>query len=267
MGFVKSYEEIVGNATESADFHEAEMLMAVWETTPEAVDKLIPAPLKPVESPLVLAFVANYPSTNFSVPYSESALFLRASFEGQEGLYCLAMPVTDDMAMAGGREIFGYPKKMANIKLKRDDNTAEGWTERHGTRFMKIRADLTGKINDASAMEKILSFGFNLEGEYSDQAFNFKHFPSPQAGEAFDYPPRLIQQEVVFRPKEFIFAEVEVELIPSEFDPWSEVPVQKMLGGIYTVGNNSMLKAKMVAEVDSFEFAPHAFLKWEWTRS
>ena len=47
--FVKSYEEIVGNATESADFYEAEMLMAVWETTPEAVDKLLPAPLKPVE--------------------------------------------------------------------------------------------------------------------------------------------------------------------------------------------------------------------------
>ena len=53
----------------------------------------------------------------------------------------------------------------------------------------------------------------------------------------------------------------------SEFDPWSDVPVQKMLGGIYTVGNNSMLKAKVVAEVDSVEFAPHAFLKWEWARS
>ena len=97
---------------------------------------------------------------------------------------------------------------------------------------MKIRADLTGKINDASAMEKILSFGFNPEGEHSDQAFNFKHFPSPQAGETFDYPPRLIQQEVVFRPKEFIFAEAEVELTPSEFDPWSDVPVQKILGVI-----------------------------------
>ena len=57
MGFVKSYEEIVGNATESADFYDGEMLMAVWETRPEAVDKLLPPPL-----------------------------FLRASFEEQEGL-------------------------------------------------------------------------------------------------------------------------------------------------------------------------------------
>ncbi len=35
---------------------------------------------------------------------SESALFLRASVEEQEGLYCLAVPVTDDMAMARGDE-------------------------------------------------------------------------------------------------------------------------------------------------------------------
>jgi len=35
---------------------------------------------------------------------AESALFLRASVEEQEGLYCLAVPVTDDMAMARGDE-------------------------------------------------------------------------------------------------------------------------------------------------------------------
>ena len=33
----------------------------------------------------------------------------------------LSMPVTSDMAMAGGREIFGFPKKMADISLQ------EGW--------------------------------------------------------------------------------------------------------------------------------------------
>ncbi len=30
-------------------------------------------------------------------------------------MYCLSMPVDDDMAMAGGREAFGYPKKMAEV--------------------------------------------------------------------------------------------------------------------------------------------------------
>ena len=107
MSFVKTYEEILGNSPANGDFYDAEMLTVVWETAPEAIEKLLPPPLKPAQKPVVLAFVANYPSTNFSVPYFESALLIRASFEGTEGFYCLAMPVTNDMAMAGGREIWG----------------------------------------------------------------------------------------------------------------------------------------------------------------
>jgi acetoacetate decarboxylase len=172
------------------------------------------------------------------------------------------------MAMAGGREIWGYPKKIANIALQREGDTVEGWTERHGIQFMKVKANLSGKINDNSAMDEMLSLGLNPEGEYSTLAFNFKHSPSPVEGEIFDYPPRLIQGETVFKPKTFIFAEVEIELTPSEFDPWHEVPVERMLGGFYSEGDNSMLNdGKVLAEVDSLEFAPYAFLKWEWKKS
>jgi acetoacetate decarboxylase len=151
--------------------------------------------------------------------------------------------------------------------LQREGDTVESCTERHGIQFMKVKANLTGKINDNSAMDELLSLGLNPEGEYSNLAFNFKHSPSPVASEAFDYSPRLIQGETVFRPKTFIFAEVEIALTPSEFDPWHEVPVERMLGGFYSVSDNSMLNdGKVMAEVDSIEFAPYAFLKWEWSK-
>jgi acetoacetate decarboxylase len=39
--------------------------------------------------------------------------------------------------------------------------------------------------------------------------------------------------------------------------------VVKLLGAIYTKGNNSMRKGKVVAEVDPVSFAPYAFLKWD----
>ena len=78
MSFVKTYEEIIGNSPESGDFRDAEMLTLVWETTPEAIQKLLPPPLKPAQKPVALAFVANYPSTNFSLPYQESALLIRS---------------------------------------------------------------------------------------------------------------------------------------------------------------------------------------------
>jgi hypothetical protein len=40
MSFVKTYEEILGNSPASGDFYDAEMLTLVWETTPEAIEKL-----------------------------------------------------------------------------------------------------------------------------------------------------------------------------------------------------------------------------------
>lgn len=267
-GFVKSYRQVMSVGKGTADFYDAEMITVIWETSPEAIEKLLPPPLKPTALPIVMAFVANYPATNFSLPYSESALLVRASFEGQEGSYCLSMPVTDDMAMAGGREIYGYPKKMANIVLRKEGDVVEGWTERHGIRFMKIKARLTGKMNDSAGADLLRSLGLGITaGQTSSTiAYNFKHFPSPEGG-GFDYAPRLIKGEVVFRPKTLALAEAEIDLVPSEFDPWHTLPVKRMIGGFYSVGHNTMEKGSVVAEVNPIRFAPYALLKWEWPSS
>jgi len=262
MGFVKSFQEIMANTRATADFYDAKMLMVFWETRPEIVARLLPSPLKPAQKPIAMAFVAHYPETNFDVTYHESALFVRAAYKGEEGSYCLAMPVTSDMAMAGGREVFGFPKKMADISFTIQGDTLHGWTERRGVRFMEIKARLTGNFNDADAQELLMSQGIEDDGTMKGISYNFKQFPAPEGG-AFDYNPRLVRQETIFRPKEVKFGEAEIVLKPSDYDPWSEVEVVKMLGAVYTVGDNSMLGGRVVADVEPMQFAPYAFLKWD----
>lgn len=256
-GFVKSYKGLMSRGRPTADFTDAEMLWLVWETTPEAISTLLPPPLKPAAKPVALAFLANYPSTNFSVPYKESALLIRASYKGSEGYYCLSMPVTDDMAMAGGREGWGYPKKMANISFSRTGDSAEGYTERHGIKFMQVKAKLTNKVNDDNAaLDELLALGINPNGEFSDRSFLFKHSPSPVANGIFDYPPLLVEGFTRMRPKTFLWAETEIDITASKFDPWGEVPVERMLGGFYCVGDNSMLHGKVLQKVNALEFLP-----------
>ena len=85
MSFVQSFENLMKMTRETYDFYDAEMLTVIWETKPEIVKRLLPPPLKPGKMPLAVAFVANYPKTNFGVTYLESALFLRAEFNGEEG--------------------------------------------------------------------------------------------------------------------------------------------------------------------------------------
>ena len=56
-------------------------------------------------------------------------------------MYCLSMPVDDDMAMAGGREVFGYPKKMAeSITLREEGSTVIGSAVRKGTEILASRS-------------------------------------------------------------------------------------------------------------------------------
>jgi hypothetical protein len=49
----------------------------------------------------------------------------------------------------------------------------------------------------------------------------------------------------------------------SEYDPWAEVEIVQELGGVYMVGNNTMLRGEVVAEVDPAAFEPYAWLKWD----
>lgn len=262
MGFVKSNSELKTTARGKGglyEFYDAEMLVVMWETKPEIIERLLPPPLKPTERPLVTAFLAYYPKTNFGPFYYEGALFLRAQFDDTEGNYCLAMPVTRDSAMAGGREEFGYPKKIATIQFEHSGQSVHGYVERHGLRFFEVRANLTGQTNTEEFQNIVIS----ETSEEGAVAYNFKHFFAPGTI-GFDYRPRLVRERTIFRPTVAEWGEAEIFLAHSVHDPWAEVEIVRVLGAVYTVGNNTMQRGEVVAEVDPVAFEPYAYLKWDW---
>jgi len=255
MGFVKTLHEIAGMHRETYDFFDAEMLTVFFETSSEIIERLLPPPLEPVSVPLGFAFTANYPKTNFGVDYRESGLFVQASFKGEEGSYCLAMPVSNDMAMIGGREMFGYPKKIGEIGLTRRGKRMQGWTERRGFRFLEMAVNLTGTFNVPEVQS-----AFTPTAEAHAIIYNFKYFPAPD-GAGFDYHPRLVREVVVMRPKSVEVGEAELFLRSSQWDPWGDVEPVRVLGAVYSIGDNSMLKGSVVAEADPAAFLPFITMK------
>ncbi|WP_168734262.1 acetoacetate decarboxylase family protein [Pseudothauera nasutitermitis] len=262
MSFVKTIDEIESKKRESVDFFGAEMLTVAWETRPEIIERLLPAPLKPAAAPLAFAFIGWYPATNFGVTYHEAALFVRASYNGEEGNYCLSMPVDNDIAMAGGREVFGFPKKMATFHFAKEGARVQGWVERKGHRFVELSADLDAPFNDAEAMQQFMLSTSTADGKVRGLSYNVKHFITPDSS-GFEFSPRLVRQETVIHPKALQVGKATVNLAFSLDDPWAEVEVVKILGAMYTVGDNAMLKGSVVAEIDPDNFRPHAFLKWD----
>lgn len=257
MGFVKSMEKVSEILQNRGEFYDAEVLTVYFETKPEIVKRLLPSPLEPAVLPVGAAFIANYPKTNFGVTYLESALFLLAQHNGEEGAYCLSMPVTNDIALILGRETFGYPKKMADIGFEREGEAIRGWTERHGIRFFEVKAKLNGKFNDVGVQQMINE---QMKSKPNVTVFNFKYFQAPER-EGFDYNPRLIKEVIERRPKTIEMGEAELTFRPSEHDPWFDVKIVRVYGAVYTIGNNKMLPGSVVAEVDPSEFMPYAFMK------
>lgn len=106
----------------------------------------------------------------------------------------------DDMAMAGGREVFGYPKKMAeSITLSEEGSTVIGSVVRKGTEILRIELD----PNTTEGVEKLAMAGVPDPEDprsFTVTANMFKHFMSPTM-RGFDYVPRLVAEPVVLRPR------------------------------------------------------------------
>ncbi|MBU3183496.1 acetoacetate decarboxylase family protein [Clostridium estertheticum] len=256
--FIKDPNDIKKYCSKPTTFYNAQMLTAYWETKPEIIARLLPAPLKPAKRPLVSAFVANYPRTNFCAAYKETALLILADYNGQIGTYCISMQVSDGMAMALGREIYGFPKKLAEIKFKREGDTVNGSVSRNGIEFFSLKANLNEKFNDIDG-KKIIGDNYgNILPIY-----NYKYSKSPD-GSGFDLKPRLIEQGETMDTTLFKNGEVEMNLKDSPHDPWAELEVVKMLGCTYTEGTTVLLRGKVLEEVDPMAFIPYSNTRWDW---
>ena len=131
------------------EFVNAEILFATYMTDESSLKEIIPKPLSPTKTPLASVLVARYPEpeTNFGCVYNEGALFLHCEYKKERGLYCLSMPVDDDMAMIGAREQYGYPKKMADkITLEKAQNRVVGSVIRKKEEILRIECELKQEV-------------------------------------------------------------------------------------------------------------------------
>lgn len=244
------------------EFTNVNMLSVLWETKPEIVERILPPPLEPAEYPLATAFIATYEKTNQGLPYTESDFFLRVKYKEEYGNYHLAMHVTDDRAMIGGREICGFPKKMANIELHINGDEMWGFSERAGTRYYEVKAKFGDGFNEpdicAREVSKLLPSKNNPTVNY-----NFKYF-SNASKTGFAFKPRLVRQTTAIRPTNFKMGKAEIKLASSHHDPWGEIEVVKVLGALFLESNNTMDPGEVVAEVDPEEFLPYSYQQNDW---
>jgi acetoacetate decarboxylase len=106
-------------------FVDREFLIVTYRTDPAVLASVIPAPLEMTDPIVKFEFIRMPNSTGFG-DYTEAGQVIPVRFRGTEGGYVHAMFLDDMAPIAGGREIWGFPKKLASPVLRVEKDTIGG---------------------------------------------------------------------------------------------------------------------------------------------
>ncbi len=97
-------------------FINREFMIITYRTDIDRLRAVVPEPLE-VDEPLVkYEFIRMPDSTGFG-DYTETGQVIPVKYRGRKGGYTHCMFLNDEPPIAGGRELWGFPKKLANPTL------------------------------------------------------------------------------------------------------------------------------------------------------
>ncbi|MDE2229372.1 MAG: acetoacetate decarboxylase [Alphaproteobacteria bacterium] len=137
-------------------FVDREFLIITYRTDPERLRRLVPEPLE-VDEPLVkFEFIRMPDSTGFG-DYTESGQVVPVSFQGRKGGYSHCMFLNDHPPIAGGRELWGFPKKLADPSLKAEIDELVGTLDYGPVRIATATMGYKHKQADLAAVKTALA--------------------------------------------------------------------------------------------------------------
>jgi acetoacetate decarboxylase len=226
-------------------FTSARLLTAAYLSDPGSVSASLPKGFEPGDQPLVVTFVAEYPQTNFGSFYHEAAILVSCKFRGEGGSLCLGMVVDDDVALILGREVFGYPKKLASIELRIELNKAHASVTRRGVQFLEIDAELSSPIE-------------NPQMPALGPTFLVKAFPAADLT-GFEWKPKVVKSSLSSKVRTFRPAsKIDLALRESELDRWAAFPVKEVLFGGLLEADMTMAPGVIAGELDETAWLPFA---------
>jgi acetoacetate decarboxylase len=106
-------------------FFNREYFVITYKTDPEALAAVVPEPLEVTEPVVKYEFIRMPDSTGFG-DYTETGQVIPVRYKGEVGTYTHAMYLDDDAPIAGGRELWGFPKKLAKPKIEVESDVLVG---------------------------------------------------------------------------------------------------------------------------------------------
>jgi acetoacetate decarboxylase len=126
------------------EYRRARMVTCLLEGA--APRDVLPAGLDLPESPSRAVVFADYPDTTIG-PYREVVVLAGADRQGAPGMFCPLIYVDADAALCAGREIWGFPKKLAHIELEQDGNEVRARLVRGGVELLSLNGTIEEHVD------------------------------------------------------------------------------------------------------------------------
>lgn len=198
---------------------------AIWinyETDEETALDQLPEGLELPDQAIATLIIARYPFSTLGV-YEEAILAIQGIWKGEQKFYIPHIVVNSDVPLAAGREIWGFPKKMAQITLEKETDLIWGKVERPRGNLIctaGVRPEKPAEL-EATGTEAWSACLRIIPGVEEESG--------PTAAELVTVPSKLTVHNAWQGPGWIHFGSF------SDIDPWYKLPVKKILDATYYV--------------------------------
>ena len=199
----------------------------LFKTTPETIRRLVPTPLVPNPDSLLFIYIGQF---NVVEPqllsYMEAGIGAPVSFSDTAGQYAICLYLDKTVAIVPGREIYGWPKKDAEISFTEQNEKISARVVREGVRLIDATVHRSERIDP-------------IPERPAAPWFNLKLIPSVKK----NAPPDVMQLTSTLmesETKELYTGSATLKLGSSISDPLEDIPILEILEAKYVTDDFSL---------------------------
>ncbi len=211
-------------------------ISVAFETDSEAALQALPTALALHEPATAVLSFYEYSWTTFG-PYNEAILSLLVEHKGRPMTYIMHIAVTTEPPMLAGREIWGFPKKLAHIEFKSEKDMVYGTLDRPaGVRLASaiVRPERPA-TNGHSSAPPAVSFRLIPSAEENGR---------PVCAEIIETHTEVKVHEAWTGTGSIAFAEC------SRLDPWNRLPVKRVIQASYVLSEMTLGFGKVIDRLE-----------------
>jgi acetoacetate decarboxylase len=203
-------------------FQDNKIIRIFFKTTPELLQELVPKPLAPNQDNLMFIYVGELNIVDM-VSYKEVGIGVPVSFSEKPGNYAVYLYLDKAVPIVGGREIWGFPKKDAEITFEKEDNKISAKIVREGAELINASLNVLEKVDPIPSRPNL-------------PWFNLKIIPSVKKGAPPDVK-QITSTLLEYNVKELHRGMAKLEFGTSPLDPLGNIKVVEIIGGEYVIND------------------------------